>query len=233
MLPAIASLLLSLGTSFSLLFKLHQNFTQNHIGSSHFLMILGKDPWGGNTVSSLFSITLVSCFCPSLHSCVSQSCTYCLAVFPLALPISPTNALFPESVYKTLFMYLIQYVQISTLIIVLIVYSTSGHSDITLNFQTPFLSFWKYSIFTDICIMHDAWEFCSKINTLPVNMISQFLNGIGWNKTTYFLHPIILPKHPAKNWHFVRWVWTCKHNSETTVTFDGPVHEYFIYVLCI
>src|SRR5882724_1373620 len=75
----------------------------------------------------LFSISLDSCSFPSLHSCVSHSCTHHLAVFPLALLILLTNALFPDSIYKTLTMYVIRYVQISTLTIVFIVCSTCGH----------------------------------------------------------------------------------------------------------
>src|SRR5882724_6624981 len=55
---------------------------------------------------SLFSISLTSCSCPSLHSCVSSSCIHCLAVFPLALLIS-TNALLPDPTYKTPAMYAI------------------------------------------------------------------------------------------------------------------------------
>ena len=48
----------------------------------------------------LFSISLASCSCPSLHSCVSHSCIHCLAVFPLTSSISLTNALFPDSVIR-------------------------------------------------------------------------------------------------------------------------------------
>jgi len=82
---------------------------------------------------SLFSISLASCSCPSLHCCVSYLYALPCCVSSCTSDI-PTNALFPDSIYKTLFMYDIQYVQISMLIIVLIVYSTSGHSNITLNF---------------------------------------------------------------------------------------------------
>src|SRR5882724_1453421 len=89
------------------------------------------------TLISVYSIVLTSCSCPTPHSCVSHSCTHCLAVFPLTLPISPTNAMSSDSIYKTPAMYDIPYVQISTLIIVFIVYSTSGHPEITMNFQTP------------------------------------------------------------------------------------------------
>src|SRR5882724_4622926 len=88
-------------------------------------------------IISIYSIVLASCSFLTPHSCVSHSSTHCLAVFHLTLPISLTNALLPDSIYKTLTMYVIQYVQISTLTIVFIVYSTSGHPDITLNFWTP------------------------------------------------------------------------------------------------
>ena len=62
-----------------------------------------------NPVFSI-SMSLASCFLPSLHSCVSHSCTHHLAVFPLALLISLTYALFPDSIYKTLVHVCIQYV---------------------------------------------------------------------------------------------------------------------------
>src|SRR5882724_834298 len=75
---------------------------------------------------SHYSISLISCSFPSLHSCVLHSCTHHLAVFPLTSLISLTNALFPDSIYKTLIDVCIQYVQILTLTIVLIVYSTSS-----------------------------------------------------------------------------------------------------------
>src|SRR5882724_330831 len=76
---------------------------------------------------SVYSIVLASCSCLTLHFCVSHSCTHCLAVFPLALLISQTNAMSSDSIYETPTMYVILYVQITTLIIVFIVYSTSGH----------------------------------------------------------------------------------------------------------
>src|SRR5882724_8548095 len=53
-----------------------------------------------NPVFSI-SISLISCFLTSLHSCVSHSCIHHLAVFLLALLISLTNVLFPDSIYKT------------------------------------------------------------------------------------------------------------------------------------
>ena len=97
-------------------------------------------PSSTNPVIPIYSIVLASCSHPTLNSCVSHSCAHCLAVFPLTLLISPTNALLHDSIYKTPTMDVIKNVQISTLTIVLIVYLTSGHSNITL--KLPNSNFW-------------------------------------------------------------------------------------------
>jgi len=81
------------------------------------------------------SISLTSCSCPSLHSCVSCSCVHCLAVFLLTLPISPTNALLPDSIYKTPLHVIIWHVRIATLVFILIVYSTSLLTSELLNLR--------------------------------------------------------------------------------------------------
>jgi len=74
-----SELLLSHSTSFSLYLRLWK-FPQNLIGSSHFLRISWQDTWGGIL---LCPITLIWQFLTTLAS------------------ISLTNALFPDSIYKT------------------------------------------------------------------------------------------------------------------------------------
>src|SRR5882672_1500683 len=63
-------------------------------------------------------------------SCVSYPCNIALL---FKLLISPTLAMSLNSIYKTLIHVCIQHVRILTLTIVLIVYSTSGHSQTSLH----------------------------------------------------------------------------------------------------
>src|SRR5882672_1122353 len=63
-------------------------------------------------------------------SCVSYPCNIALL---FTLLISPTLAMSLNSIYKTLIHVCIRHVQISTLTIVLIVYSTFGHSQTSLR----------------------------------------------------------------------------------------------------
>src|SRR5882724_4288901 len=63
---------------------------------------------------SCYSLSLASCSCPTLHSCVS--CSH--------FQYPQLNALLLISVYKTPAYVCIRHVQISTLILVFIVYST-------------------------------------------------------------------------------------------------------------
>ena len=112
---------------------------------------------------SHYKISLTSCFLQSLHSCVFHSCTHCLAVFPLEILISPTNALFPDSVYKTLIHVCIQYVWILTLTIVLIDYSASS-SLWTSELQFPY--FQKYSSFNLIYTL-SSFRLCSVPDYVP------------------------------------------------------------------
>src|SRR5882724_4478859 len=77
---------------------------------------------------SVYSIVLTSCSFLTSHSCVSHSCTHCLAVFQSHTSDIPVLiTMLSDSIYQTLNFVCIKHVQISTLIIVLIVYSTSGH----------------------------------------------------------------------------------------------------------
>jgi len=78
---------------------------------------------------SVYSIVPVPVPVPFQHHIpVFSFCTHCLAVFQSHTSISPIlMAMLSDSVYKTLTLYLIWYVWISTLIFVFIVYSTSGH----------------------------------------------------------------------------------------------------------
>ena len=96
-----------------------------------------------------YSISFVSCFLLCLHSCVSHSYTHCLAVFPLTFPLSPTNALLSDSIYKTPSMYVCDMFKSQHLTIVLIVYSTSS------SLWTPklwFPYFWNtLALFSLIC----------------------------------------------------------------------------------
>jgi len=115
-------------------------------------------------IISIYSIVLTSCSCLTPHSCVSHSCTHCLAVFLLVLPISLTNAQFPDSVYKTVTMYVIQYVWILILTIVFIVYSTSGHPNIILNFWTLIPNIQKYSsLIWNSMLSYIKAMFCSRL----------------------------------------------------------------------
>ena len=124
------------------------------------------------TLDSTFSLSLVYCSSPTLPTCASHSCIHCLAVFLLTLLIFPfshllhfryphshifctsnilINAMFPDSIYKTPFYVCIQHVQISTLILILIVYSTSLQ---TSKFWFPY--FWRYTLAF-------IWSLCSPL----------------------------------------------------------------------
>src|SRR5882724_2090256 len=76
------------------------------------------------TLSPVYSISLASCSCPTLLSCVSPSCNIAFLCFLLTLTIPRPNALLPILVYKTPAYVCIRHVRISTLILVFIVYST-------------------------------------------------------------------------------------------------------------
>src|SRR5882724_8764528 len=76
------------------------------------------------TLSLVYSLSLASCFCPTLLSCVSHSCNIAFLCSLSHFQYPQPNALFPILVYKTPAYVCIQHVQISTLILVFIVYLT-------------------------------------------------------------------------------------------------------------
>src|SRR5882724_12167831 len=76
------------------------------------------------TLPPVYSLSLASCSCPTLLSCVSHSCSIAFLCSLLALRYPRPNALLPILVYKTPAYVCIQHVLILTLILVFIVYST-------------------------------------------------------------------------------------------------------------
>src|SRR5882724_4847175 len=76
------------------------------------------------TLSLVYSLSLTSCFCPTLLSCVFHSCYIAFLCSLSHFQYPRPNALFPILVYKTPAYVCIRHVRISTLILVFIVYLT-------------------------------------------------------------------------------------------------------------
>jgi len=91
------------------------------------------------------SISIASCSCLSLHSVCLYSCKHCLCCVLSHTSDIPAICSLPDSIYKTLSMYVIWYVQILTLIIVLIVYSTLVHPTSLWTSELQLPDFQKYS----------------------------------------------------------------------------------------
>ena len=161
---------------------------------------------------SVHSIVLTSCSCLTLHSCVFHSCTHCLAVFLLTVLISPTNVLSSDSIYNTPTTYVIWYVWISTLIIVFIVYSTSGHS--WHHFELPNSNFWTagntLALLQTLCspLLRLCWacwiknewvvnELCMQ---LPIHITPCFKRGWELLALQHFQVVFVLPPLAMRLW---------------------------------
>src|SRR5882724_2322069 len=119
----------------------HSDTIHLHVTPLAALLDHGSSP--PPTLSLVYSLSLTSCFCLTLLSCVSHSCNIALLCSLLHFQYPRPNALFPILVYKTPAYVCIQHVQISTLILVFIVYST--HSVIPNS--DSILLFWNKSSF--------------------------------------------------------------------------------------